>query len=180
MFVLILVGCSKDENPVTVTTPPTGIDPSTAPKASIDRFSSDAGTLFVRDGSNGLPDANAPINFDQAPFITQGFGPMDEVVKYYNFDVMPVESAPIYVLFKQGASTPVANQLNIVDVIPGDAGYNDFWNVNKVTVPADYVANTVTSYDEIVSKGYAVEKTTTLVNCPIVPNGSTASLRYGD
>ncbi len=157
----------------------TGVDPSTAPRASVDRFSTDAGNLFVRDGSNGLPDANAPINFDQAPFITQGFGPMDEVVKYYNFDVMPVESAPIYVLFKQGASTPVANQLNIVDVIPGDAGYNDFWNVNKVTVPADYVANTVTSYDEIVSKGYAVEKTTTLVNCPIVPNGSTASLRYG-
>ena len=24
------------------------------------------------------------------------------------------------------------------------AGYNDFWLVQKVTVPADYVANTVT------------------------------------
>jgi hypothetical protein len=177
MFVLILVGCSKEDNPVTTTT--TGVDPSTAPKASIDRFSTDAGTLFVRDGTNGLPDANAPINFDQAPFITQGFGPSGEVVKYYNFDVMQAESAPIYVLFKQGSSTPVANQLNIVDVIPGDAGYNDFWNVNKVTVPADYIANVVTSYDEIVSKGYAIEKTTTLVNCPIVPNGSTASLRFG-
>ncbi|MEJ2638938.1 MAG: hypothetical protein P8010_05130 [Desulfosarcinaceae bacterium] len=88
-----------------------GLDPGTAPKASIDRFSTDAGTLFVRDGSNGLPEADEPIDFDQEPFITQGPGPQEEIVKYYNFDVQPITSAPIFVLFAEGSDTPVPDQL---------------------------------------------------------------------
>jgi len=119
------------------------IDPDTAPKASIDRFSMEAGHLFVRDGSNGLPGPNVPVNFDEPPFITGGLGPNGELSTYYNFDVQLTEPAPIYVLFKDGEQMPVAGQLNIVDVIPGDKGYNDFWLVNKVTVPQNYVANTL-------------------------------------
>src|SRR5262249_39952826 len=69
-------------------------------------------------------------------------------------------------------------QLNIVDVLPGDAGYNDFWAVSKVTVPADYVANTVTSVAEIMAAGYQVTSTDMIVNCPIVPDGATAKLRF--
>src|SRR5258708_39945257 len=60
----------------------------------------------------------------------------------------------------------------------GGGGYKGFWEVYKVTVPADYVANTVTSYQEIVAKGYPIAKMTDLVNCPVVPKGSTASKRY--
>lgn len=153
------------------------VDPDTAPKVSVDRFSSAAGNLFVRDESNGLPSANEPIKFDEGPFITKGLGPNGELVSYYNFDVMPLEPAPIYVLFKEGESAPVEGQLNIIDVIPGDTGYNDFWEVQKVTVPQDYVANTITSFDEISNAGYSIEETTTLVNCPVVPDGSTAYLR---
>jgi len=153
-------------------------DPDTAPRASVDRFSSDAGTLFVRDAANGLPEANTPIDFDQGePFITQGLGPSGETVQYYNFDVQPTAPAPIYVLFRDGESAPVENQLNIVDVIPGDDGYNDFWQVVRVTVPANYVANTVTSFEAIETAGYTLEPMEALVNCPIVPEGSTASLR---
>ena len=62
-------------------------------------------------------------------------------------------------------------------LFPGDTAYNDFWEVQKVTVPADYIANTVTSYQQIVDSGYTVEETSTLVNCPIVPDSSTAKLR---
>ena len=152
------------------------VDPDTAMKASIDRFSMDAGTLFVRDGSNGLPDPNEPIDFDQVPFITQGLGPNGEFISYYNFDVMPTEPAPIYVLFKDGS--PVPDQLNIVGVIPGDMGYNDFWRVNMITVPQNYVANTITSVSEVMNSGYPINETDILVNCPIVPDGSTATLRY--
>jgi len=171
---IILSSCKKnDETPT-----PQPKDPATAQRASIDRFSSDAGTLFVRDGSNGLPAANAPIDFDMVPFITQGLSPNGTPVRYYNFDVMPVTAAPIYVLFHEGESMPVDGQLNIINVIPGDAGYNDFWQVYKVTVPSDYVANVVTSYQEIVNNGYPVTATSTLVNCPVVPEGSTASMRY--
>ncbi|MBD3289014.1 T9SS type A sorting domain-containing protein, partial [candidate division KSB1 bacterium] len=98
----------------------------------------------------------------------------------YNFDVQPTVPAPIYVLFREGEDAPVAGQMNIIDVVPGDEGYNDFWHVHKVTVPADYEANTITSFAEISNAGYAIESTPTLVNCPVVPEGSTAKLRLGE
>jgi hypothetical protein len=72
----------------------------------------------------------------------------------------------------------VSGQLNVIDSIPGDPGYNDFWQVMMVTVPADYVANTVTSMEDITKAGYALTATSMLVNCPVVPDGSTATLRY--
>jgi len=134
---------------------------------------------MVRDAGNGLPGANEPIDFDQGPFVTQGFGPAGEVVRYYNFDVQPRVPADIYVLFRDGEEAPVAGQLNIVDVIPGDDGYNDFWRVVRVDVPADYVANTITSHSEIADQGLPTTATDTLVNCPVVPVGSTATQRLG-
>lgn len=153
-------------------------DPDKAEKVAVDRFSTYAGTLFVRDASNGLPGPNEPIDFDVAPFITKGLGPHGEKVQYYNFDVQPEKAAPIYVLFREGESTPVEGQLNIIDVIPGSGAYNDFWRVNKVTVPAKYVANTVTDYIKILENKYPVEQTDIIVNCPVVPEGSTAIKRY--
>jgi hypothetical protein len=154
------------------------VDPDTAMKASIDRFSMEAGHLFVRDSTNNLPGPNEPINMDMEPFISMGLGPNGEFSTYYNFDVQPTTPAPIYVLFRDGEPSPVPDQLNIVDDIPGEAEYCDFWRVNKVTVPQAYVANTVVSYQQIVDAGYPIEQTDILVNCPIVPDGSTAMLRY--
>ncbi len=175
VFILFqLSGCKDEEMPPG----PIPANPDQAPKVAIDRFSEEAGTLFVRDGSNELPGSNLPINFDQSPFITQGFGPDSEIVKYYNFDVQSITSAPLFVLFREGESTPVGAQLNIIDVIPGDAGYNDFWHIHKVTVPADYVANTVTNVEELMLSNYSIERTNMIVNCPVVPEGSTANLRY--
>lgn len=174
----VFVGCSDDDDGMTEPTVEPK-DPNTAEVVSVDRFSADVGALFVRDGSNGLPAANAPINFDQGPFITQGFGPDGHVVKYYNFDVMSTIPAPIFVLFKDGSDMPVDGQLNVIDVIPGDAGYNDFWHVHKVIVPADYEANTITNVADVQSSGYTIEPTNILVNCPVVPEGSTANLKYG-
>lgn len=150
-------------------------NPDSAPQAMIDRFSDAAGHLQKRSQSPSLPGPNAPVDFDQGPFITQGFGPNGEVIKYYNFDVQPTVPAPIYVPMKRGAA--VAGQLNIVGVIPGDSGYNDFWQVVAVTVPDSYVANTLTSEEAVLASGYATQSTDMLVNCPIVPDKSTASLR---
>jgi hypothetical protein len=154
------------------------VDPDTAMKASIDRFSMEAGHLFVRDSTNGLPGPNVPINMDMEPFISMGLGPNGEFSTYYNFDVQSTTPAPIFVLFRLGESMPVDGQLNIVGVIPGVIGYNDFWQVNKVTVPSNYVANTIVSYAQIMDGGYPIEQTGILVNCPIVPDSSTALLRY--
>ncbi len=170
--IALLASCSKDHNDSNAAK-----DPNKAEVVSVDRFSAAAGHLQVRTASNGLPAANAPVNFDQGPFITRGFTPNGKVVDYYNFDVQPTAPAPIWALFK-GDGTPVSGQLNIINVLPGDGGYNDFWQVYKVTVPDNYIANTVTSYDELVAKGYKIEKTNSLVNCPVVPQGSVAKKRF--
>jgi hypothetical protein len=158
---------------------PEPTDPSEAPRASIDRFSDEAGTLMVRTEENGLPGPDEPVDFDQGPFITKGLGPDGEMVEYYNFDVQSESPAPIYALFHENGD-PVEGQMNVIDVIPGDEGYNDFWHVHKVTVPEDYEANVVTSVDDIMEAGYDVEPTGMIKNCPVVPEGSTASKHFGD
>lgn len=151
-------------------------NPDNAPVVSVDRFSDAFAHLFKRSANSSFPAANAPIDCDQGPFITHGLGPNGEKVAYYNFDVLPTTPAPIYVFFAGGTQAP--GQLNVVDVLPGDPGYNDFWLITKVAVPSDYVANSVTSLAEITAAGFVTTPTNMLVNCPVVPAGSTAKLRY--
>jgi hypothetical protein len=174
----VFMACSSDDtsNPGGSTAP---LDPDQADVVSVDRFSAAAGTLQVRDADNGLPGPDQPVDFDEPPFITRGFGPEGQVVEYYNFDVRPTTPAPIYALFREDTGAPVVGQLNIVDVLPGDPGYNDFWQVTKVEVPADYVANSITSLSQLERSGYPIDATPMLVNCPVVPAGSTASMRGG-
>jgi len=184
-FVLSACSSSSGGNGTTTTSGDGGVsdaavakNPDTALLASIDRFSDAFAHLFKRSSNPSLPAANAPIDCDQGPFITQGLGPNGEKIQYYNFDVLPAAPAPIYVFFPEGSSTELTAQLHIVDVIPGTPGYNDFWQVTKVTVPASYVPNSVTSAAEIQAAGFTTTPTNMLVNCPIVPGGSTAKLRY--
>ncbi|MFT4921065.1 MAG: hypothetical protein ACI8XM_000258, partial [Haloarculaceae archaeon] len=155
-------------------------DPAEAPRASVDRFSEAAGTLMVRADDDALPGPDEAIDFDQQPFLTRGLGPDGGMVEYYNFDVQATAPAPIYVLFREGEDAPVEGQLNIVDVKPGDEGYNDFWRVTRVTVPAEYQANAATSLADLDAAGYGMQATDMLVNCPVVPEGSTATRRAGD
>jgi hypothetical protein len=156
----------------------TAKNPDAATVVAVDRFSDSFAHLFKRSANSALPAANAPIDCDTGPFITHGLGPNGEKVTYYNFDVLPTAPAPIYAFFTEGSHTPVAGQLNVIDALPGEPGYSDFWEVTEVTVPADYVANSVTSLDAIKAAGFARTPTKMLVNCPVVPDGSTAKLRY--
>ena len=163
--------CKKDAT----TTSPRGKDITTAPKVSVDRFSTAAGHLMVRSASNGLPAANAAINFDVAPFITHGLDRTGAHTMYYNFDVHPNTPDAIYVFFKAGATSPIAGQNNVINSLPGDPTYNDFWQVNKVTVPDSYVPNTLTNETAILASGYPISVTNMIVNCPVVPFGTTAA-----
>jgi hypothetical protein len=103
----------------------------------------------------------------------------NQPVTYYNFS-NPIPSpdggasvtpAPIYVLF-YGDGTPVPDQRNIIDVVPGDNGYSDLWQVHAVNVPDDTVANDIRSYVQIVDGGYQVTPMNVFVNCPVVPEDS--------
>jgi hypothetical protein len=172
VIVLSLAACKKDSKPAT------GKDINTAERVSVDRFSATTGHLMVRTATNGLPAANAAINMDVAPFITKGLARTGALTEYYNFDVQPSTPIDIYVFFKGGGAA-VTGQNNVINAIPGDAGYSDFWLVNKVTVPDDYVPNSLTSREEILASGYAIQRTNMIVNCPVVPFGSTASKKFG-
>ena len=98
-------------------------------------------------------------------------------MRYYNFDVQTTMPAPVYVLYRQGEDKPVADQLDIIDTVPGDTGYNDFRQVWKVTVPKDYVANTMTDSATLLDAGYKMEQAGTLRNMPVVPDKSKAGMR---
>jgi hypothetical protein len=135
--------------------------------------------LQSRATNPALPGPNEPVDFDREPFITQGLGPDGEPVRYYNFDVQSTDPGSLYTLVREGETEPVAEQLAIVDVLPGMDGYSDFWRVMRVTVPRDYVANEVTSWANIEARGLRVEPTGAIVNRPVVPRGSTARKRLG-
>ena len=182
----VIAGCLGDDGVTDSGTSDSGMsatgvtDPAEASVVEIDRFSDDAGTLFARSANADLPDPDEPIDFEQSPFLTRGLGPDGEVVEYYNFDVMPVTPAPIYAFMYEDGE-PVANQLNVIGVIPGDPGYNDFWHVHHAIVPENYEPNSVTGVEELLDRDdIEIESTMEIKNCPVVPEGSTAPQHYGD
>jgi hypothetical protein len=157
-------------------------DPDQAPIAAVDRFSDKAATIYMRTADDRLPGhlpgPNEPVDFDTGPFITQGLSPRTgKPVRYYNFDIQSTTPAPVYVLYREGEDKPVVGQLDIIDTLPGEKGYNDFRQVWKVSVPKDYVANTVIDAASLLQAGYKLEKTNMLLNMPVVPDKSIARER---
>jgi alcohol dehydrogenase (cytochrome c) len=154
------------------------LDPENAPVAAVDRFSEKSAHLQLRTPDNGLPGPNEPVDFDTGPFVTQGLAPATgKPVRYYNFDVQATAAAPVYMLYREGENKPVAGQLDIIDTLPGEEGYNDFRQVWKVIVPKDYVANSIVDAATLMDSGYKKEQTDTLRNMPIVPDKSSAKER---
>src|SRR6516164_2574154 len=154
------------------------VDPDQAPIAAVDRFSDTAGTLLKRSADTRLPGPNEPIDFDAAPLTNLGFSPTGEPTLYYRLDVQSTTPAPVYILYREGEDKPVQDQLDIIDTLPGEKGYNDFRQVWKVWVPKDYVANTITDAATLQQTGYKMEKTDKLLNMAVVPDKSRASVRF--
>ncbi len=98
-------------------------------------------------------------------------------MRYYNFDVQGTAPAPVYVLYRDGEDKPVEGQLDIIDTLPGEKGYNDFRQVWKVSVPKDYVSNSISDAGTLRDAGYQMQQTDTLRNMPVVPDKSKASMR---
>ena len=107
----------------------------------------------------------------------------DRAVEYYDFggnssiEGSVVNTAPIYVFVHgfnaDGSPQFVEGQHNVVDVVPGEDDYSDLWQVMLVTVPGGYEPDSITSKAELDAAGYVVTATDMLVNCPIVPKGTT-------
>jgi hypothetical protein len=107
----------------------------------------------------------------------------DRGVEYYDFGTNSavnesvVGTAPIYVfihgLNPDGSPQFVERQHNVVDAVPGEEGYSDLWQVMLVTVPEGYEPDSITSKAQLDAAGYEITPTDMLVNCPIVPEGTT-------
>jgi len=136
-------------------------------------------TILQTDMFVNCPIVPAGSTLENGMSLTQGWY-NDEPVYYFDFGANPKTAAPIYALITgmddQGNPQFVEGQRNIIDVIPGDPGYTAFWQVNLVTVPSDYMANTLQSADDVLSSGYSMMVTDVLVNCPVhVPASPQAS-----
>jgi len=95
-------------------------------------------------------------------------------VSYLDYGPQPNVAVPILVFFQATSpSTPVAGQKNIIDTIPGQPGYSDFWRVFKVLAPSGYVANSIRSLADAVASGYTIQETDVVVDCPVVNPGAT-------
>ena len=166
------------EGPRTVQTALKPLDPDQAPVAAVDRFSEKAAHLQVRTADNKIPGPTSRSISTPARSSRKGCRPTTgKPVRYYNFDVQGTTPAPVYVLYREGEDKPVDGQLDIIDTLPGEKGYNDFRQVWKVTVPKDYVANSITDAGTLRDAGYKMEQTDTLRNMPVVPDKSKASMR---
>ncbi len=175
MFAIVVGTACSNESAVEAV--PVHIDSETGIEfIAIDRFSDEAGTMMRRSDNPELPAPNEPVDYD-TDFLTHALGPSGEDVGYYAFDVSSLRSAPVYsVVYESDTSQRVKGQGSIFDVIPGDEGYNDFWQVVEVLVPDDYTPDTLRSLDDIERSGFDLKWTGTIVNCPIVPYGSSAKL----
>lgn len=95
----------------------------------------------------------------------------DQEVFYPDFGANPATALPIFVMITgmdaSGMPVFVEGQGNIIDSVPIDDGYSAFWQVNMVTVPEDYEANTLKSADDVASSGYDTQQTDMVVNCPV-------------
>lgn len=104
--------------------------------------------------------------------------------KYWDFGMASptnasgaVSPAPIYAFATgkndDGSPRLVSGQHNIIDVLPGQPGYSDLWEVMLVTVPTSYVADSIRTKADIEAKGFKAASAGIFVNCPVVPTGST-------
>lgn len=178
----VLIGCSDDDNPTATPTEEMMDDePSaTATEEMMDDPSATPTEEMMDDGDMMLPDADlgAAKDFE----LVNGWY-RDEPVVYYDFGMQSptngaaVMTAPIWVFITgmddDGNPVFVPEQHNIIDALPGEAGYSDLWQVNLVTVPEDYEANSIHSAADLQAMSYPTVQPGLLVNCPVVPAGST-------
>lgn len=124
--------------------------------------------------------------------LVQGWHDGEEVF-YPDFGANPATVAPIWVFIRgmndDGTPDFVEGQHNVIDTVPGDADYTAFWQVNMVTVPADYEPDSIRSAADVVNAGFEITETDMVVNCPVVevaaavgeaPSGAPSAGTGGD
>ncbi len=173
----ILIGCSDDEEAMDA-----AMDDSMADAtATMDAMAT--ATTAAMDDDSMAEAMDAALGDARHYELVSGWY-RDEPVVYYDFGMQSplmnaagVGVAPIWAFITgmdaDGNPQFVEGQHNIIDVVPGHPGYSDLWQVNLVTVPEDYVADSITSKMDLDGMAYPTIQPGLFVNCPVVPAGST-------
>ena len=133
-------------------------------------------------GSAALVAPQAGAQGEEKTLVAGWF--QDREVQYYDFgtntplaanNTVPTQPIWVFIHGMNADGTPdfVEGQHNIVDVVPGEPGYSDLWQVVMVTVPEDYEPDSIRSAEDVRDSGFETQTTGMLVNCPIVPEGTT-------
>ena len=104
-------------------------------------------------------------------------------ITYYDFG--PIKLKPGNKLAPLWAVTNgAAGQHNIIDTVPGQAGYSPLWQINMVTFKAGMTRHLLKSkanVDAAVKAGeVTVKSTTTVVNCPVLGFGQKKVAGYSN
>jgi hypothetical protein len=104
-------------------------------------------------------------------------------ITYYDFG--PIKLKPGNKLAPLWAVTNgAAGQHNIIDTVPGQAGYSPLWQINMVTFKAGMTPHLLKSkadVDAAVKAGeVTVKSTTTVVNCPVLGFGQKKVAGYSN
>ncbi len=177
----LLVATGGDAGPGRVVDPDYGM--TTSSVLEVDRFSDAAGTLHRRRDDPTLPAPNAPIDLDAAPFARRIVGPGGAPAICYDLDLRPAKPHRYYVFYDTDGNYQLG-QFPVVDSAPGDPGYTDLWDVWKVYVPAGFLPynsiRDMATVEKLLAdpaSGYRAERTGVLINAPIVPDASKASMK---
>ena len=156
---------------------------SEAPLVAVDRFSDAAGTRFRRSVDPTLPGPNVAFSLDDPRFRLPVTGPAGERASCYDLDVRPAKPKRFYV-FYDSLNNYRLGQYPVIEAVPGDAGYSDLWDIWKVHTPDSFGetnwvrdAETVEALLANKTSGFTAESTGVYLNAPVVPEGTTASLK---
>ena len=102
----------------------------------------------------------------------------------YDLDLRPASAPPRIYAFYDASGSYILTQFPVIDVVPGDPGYSDVWEVFKVHAPPGFPADnsirdaaTVERLIQDPASGWTAEDTRILSNSPVVPAGSRAGMR---
>jgi hypothetical protein len=157
-----------------------------APVLEVDRFSDAAATRLRRSSGTGYPAPGAPMDLDSPLFLRKIEGKDGTHRSCYDLDLRP--SAPgRFFVFYDDLGNFILPQLPVVDRIPGDPSYSDIWDIWKVTIPRgapiDNRIRDVETIEKLLKNpdsGYSSVRTGSLLNAPIVPDGSHAGMKADD
>lgn len=168
---------------------PPAADEAAAAVAAVDRFADGFATMFKRSDpifnptvmGPLIPGPNQPIDYDTV-FLARGLGPAGERITYYALDITSDQPGRAFEVH-DASGAPIDGQLPIVELVPGEPGYNDFLRVHEVRVEVDeYEPNQIASVadvDAAIALGaVTLTPSSRVVNWALVPEGTVATRKF--